>query len=66
MFTHVYRHCVNLQADQCCEGTALRYTGCVHYQGQLILLWCLRQTLSVTGKVICFSEESDALLGGFF
>lgn len=54
---HVDRHCVNLQADQCCEGAALRYTGCVHDQGQLILLWCLRQTFLVTGKVICLSQK---------
>lgn len=66
MCVHVDRHCVNLQADQCCEGTALRCTGCVDHQGQPILLWCLRQTLSVTAKVICLLRESDALLGGFF
>lgn len=64
MCTHVDRHCANLRAAQSCEGTALRYTGCVDDQGQLIPLWCLRQTL--TGKVTCLSQESDALLGGFF
>lgn len=53
MCMHVDRHCVKLQTDQRYKAAALRYTGRVEDQRQLFLLWCLRQTLSETGKAVC-------------